>query len=118
MNFKLCNNNVLNYYLSQILTVAVQSLITFAAFLLENKNFVIFQVAKNFSFYRGTFYNRCAYQNLTVVVYQQDFVEAHRGIYVLVKTVYVELPTFLSLKLLACDFYYYVHSFINCFCAN
>jgi hypothetical protein len=27
-----------------------------------------------------------------------------------VETVYVELPTFLSLKLLACDFYYYVHS--------
>ena len=98
--------------------MTVQFLITFATTFLENKNLVIFQVAKNFCFYRGTFYNRCAYQNLTVVFYQQDFVEAHRGIYILVETVYVELPTFLSLKLLACDFYYYVHSFINCFYAN
>ena len=110
MNFKLCNNNVLNYHLGQILTVTVQFLIAFTTFFLENKNFVVAQVAKNFSFYRGTFYNRCAYQNLTVVFYQQDFVEAHRGFYILVETVYVELPTFLSLKLLACDFYYYVHS--------
>ena len=90
--------------------MTVQFLITFTTFFLENKNFVVFQVTKNFNFYRGTFYNRCAYQNLTVVVYQQDFVEAHRGFYFLVETVYVELPTFLSLKLLACDFYYYVHS--------
>ena len=92
--------------------MTVEHLIAFATTFLENKNFVIFEVAKNFSFYRGTFYNRCAYQNLTVVVYQQDFVEAHRGIYILVETVYVELPTFLSLKLLACDFYYYVHSLL------
>ncbi len=90
--------------------MAIQHLVTFATFFLENKNFVVPKVAKNFNFYGGTFYNRCAYQNLTVVVYQQDFVEAHRGIYILVETVYVELPTFLSLKLLACDFYYYVHS--------
>lgn len=90
--------------------MTVEHLITFAATFLENQYFVILEVAKNFSFYRGTFYNRCAYQNLTVVVYQQDFVEAHRGFYILVETVYVELPTFLSLKLLACDFYYYVHS--------
>ena len=111
MNFKLCNNNVLYHYLGQILTVTVQFLVTFTTFLLENKNLVVPQVTKNFCFYRGTFYNRCAYQNLTVVVYQQDFVEAHRGFHILVETVYVELPTFLSLKLLACDFYYYVHSF-------
>ena len=90
--------------------MAIQHLVTFATFFLEDKNFVVPKVAKNFNFYGGTFYNRCAYQNLTVVVYQQDFVEAHRGIYILVETVYVELPTFLSLKLLACDFYYYVHS--------
>jgi len=90
--------------------VAIQHLVTFTTFFLEDKNFVVPKVAKNFNFYGGTFYNRCAYQNLTVVVYQQDFVEAHRGIYILVETVYVELPTFLSLKLLACDFYYYVHS--------
>lgn len=90
--------------------MTVKYLITFATTFLENQYFVIPQMAKNLSFYRGTFYNRCAYQNLTVVVYQQDFVEAHRGFYILVETVYVELPTFLSLKLLACDFYYYVHS--------
>lgn len=89
--------------------MTIFNLVSFSAFFLKHDNLVIFEVFENFCSYLGPFYYRCANYNLTVIIRQQDFVEAHRGILLLVKTVYIELPTFLSLKLLACYFYDYVH---------
>ncbi len=92
------------------LAVAVQYFVSLSAAFLKHEDFVVFEVFENFCLYGSTFHNRCAYLYLTVIIHQQDFVEAHRGVFILFETVYVELPTFLSFKLLACYFYYYVHS--------
>ena len=89
------------------MTVAL--LIACSALLLEDQDLVVLEVLQNLAFYRGAFYHRCAYLDLTVVVCEQDFVEAHRRVCLALKTVNIELPTFFSLKLLTCNLYYYVH---------
>ena len=109
LRFKGLTINLLNENLRQILTVTVTLLIACSTLLLEHKNLVVLQVLQDLALYRGAFYNRCTYLNLTVVVYKQDFVEAQRRLYVALETVNIELTTLLSLKLLTCDFYYYVH---------
>ena len=89
--------------------MAVLNLIAFATFLLEDENLIVFQVSEDRCVYRGAFHNRCTYFDLTVVVLQQYFIEAHSGVFLSLQTVNVELPIFLNLKLLTCYFYYYVH---------
>ncbi len=91
--------------------MTVFNLIPFSAFFLEYDNLVIFQVTKYFCIHRGAFYYRCAHLDLTVVVCEQDLVETQGSTFVSLKTVNIEFPTFFSLELFACDFYYYVHIF-------
>ena len=107
--------NIFNEDLGEELTVTVLYLVPFPAFLLEYNNLVILEVTQYLRIHTGAFYNRCTNLYLTVVVCQQDFVEAHRGTFIPLKTVYIELTTFLSLKLFACNFYYYVHKCIKRF---
>ena len=83
--------------------------VTLSAAFLKHDDFVVLQVFQNLRFNRGAFYNRCTYLNLTVIVCKQDFVEAHRRVNLARKTVNIELATLFSLKLLTCNFYYYVH---------
>lgn len=80
-----------------------------SALFLENQDFVILEVLQDLALNRGAFYNRCADFNLTVVVCEQDFVEAYGRVFVARKTVDIQLPTFFSFKLLTCNLYYYVH---------
>ena len=89
--------------------MTVAFLITSSALLLEHEDLIILQVLKNLTFYRGAFYNRCTYLNLTAVLYEQDLVEAHRRIYFACKTVNIELSTLFSLELLTCNLYNYKH---------
>ena len=93
----------------KILTVTVAFLVASSAFFLEHQYLVVLEVFEDLTFYRSAFYYRCAYLNLTVVVCEQDFVEAHGRINIALETVYIELPTLFSLELLTCYFYYYVH---------
>lgn len=90
--------------------MAVEFLVAFAAFLLEYKDFVILEVFEDFSLHASALNHRCAHLNLTVVVCQQYPVEAHGGAFGTLQTVYIELPSLLSLKLLSCYFYDYIHS--------
>ena len=89
--------------------MTVTFLIACSTLLLEDKDLVVLQVLQDLALYRGAFYHRCAHLNLTVVVYKQDFVEAQRRVFLALETVNIELTTLLSLKLLTCDLYYYVH---------
>ena len=89
--------------------MTVAFLVSRSAFLLEHQDLVVLEVLEDLTLYRGSFYYRCAYLDLTVVVREQYLVEAHRRLNVALKTVYIELPTLLSLELLTCYFYYYVH---------
>ena len=102
-------NNLLHENLGQVLTVTVALLITSSTLLLEDQDLVVLQVLQDFALNRGAFYYRCTYFNLTVVVCEQDLVEANGRIYLALETVNIELATFLSLKLLTCDFYDNVH---------
>ena len=89
------------------MTVAL--LIARSTLLLKYQDFVVLEVLQNLALYAGAFYNRCAYFNLTAVLYEQDLVETQGRVYLALKTVNIEFPTFLSLELLTCDFYYNVH---------
>ncbi len=89
--------------------MSVHFLIAGAAFLLEHKDFVVLQVPEDFAINGGTFQNRCAYFDLTVVFCEQDTVETYGRIFLSRETVNIEFPTFLSLELLTCDVYYNVH---------
>ena len=102
-------HNILHENLSQVLTVTVALLITSSTLLLKHQDLVVLQVLQDFALYRGAFYYRCTYFNLTVVVCEQDLVEANGRLYIALETVNIELATFLSLKLLTCDFYDNVH---------
>ena len=102
-------NNLLHENLGQVLTVTVALLITSSTLLLEDQDLVVLQVLQDLALNRGAFYYRCTYLYLTVVVCEQDLVEANGRIYVALETVNIELATFLSLKLLTCDFYDNVH---------
>jgi hypothetical protein len=108
LNLRLCDN-FFHENLAQELTVSVLLLIACSAFLLEHEDFVVLQVLKNLTFYRGAFYYRCTYLDLTVVVCKQDLVETHRRIFFAGKTVDIEFPTFFSFELLTCNLYYNVH---------
>ena len=105
---RLCNN-LLNQHLRQILAVTVAFLITSSTLLLEHQNLVVFEVFKNLTLYRGAFYNRCTYLNLTAILHEQDLVENHRRINFARKTVNIEFSTLFSLELLTCNLYYYKH---------
>ena len=89
------------------MTVAL--LVACSALFLENQDFIILEVLQDLALNRGAFYNRCADFNLTVVVCEQDFVEAYGRVLVARNTVDIQLPTFFSFKLLTCNLYYYVH---------
>ena len=89
------------------MTVAL--LITSSTLLLEDQDLVVLQVLQDLALNRGAFYYRCTYFNLTVIVCEQDLVEANGRIYVALETLNIELATLLSLKLLTCDFYDNVH---------
>lgn len=110
--FWLCDD-ILYENLSQILAVAIALLIAGSTLFLEHEHLIVFQVLQDLTLYRGAFYCRCTYLNLTVVVYKQDFVEAHGRINLTLKTVNIELTTLLSLELLTCDLYYNVHLLKN-----
>ena len=87
----------------------VALLVAGAAFFLEHQDVVVLEVLQNLAFNRGAFYNRCTYFDLTVVVCEQDLVETYGRILFALETVNIKFPTFLSLKLLTCNLYYYVH---------
>ena len=89
------------------MTVAL--LVACSALFLENQDFIILEVLQDLALYRGAFYYRCTNFDLTVVVCEQDFVEAHRRVYLALKTVNIKFPTFFSLELLTCNLYYNVH---------
>ena len=89
------------------MTVAL--LITSSTLLLKHQDLVVLEVLENLTLYASAFYNRCANLNLTAILYEQDLVEAHRRINLARKTVNKELTTFLSLKVLTCNLYYYKH---------
>ena len=95
--------------------MAVLDLIAFPSLFLEDDHLVVLQVLENGCADCGPFHYRCADLDLTVVVREQDFVEAHRRVYLARKTVNIELPTFFSLKLLTCNLYYYLHLCRLCF---
>ena len=61
--------------------MTITLLVTCSALLLKHQDLVALEVLEDFTLYRGAFYNRCAYLNLTAIVYQQDFVEAHRRVF-------------------------------------
>ncbi len=89
--------------------MAVLDLIAFPSLLLEDDYLVVLQVFENGCADCGPFHYRCADLDLTVVVREQDFVEAQRGTFIPRETVNLELPTLFNLELLTCDFYDCVH---------
>jgi len=79
LSFLLSNNNLFNYYVGQILTVTIEFAITFAAFLVEHKDFLATAlVVEHFANHFGAFYIRCAYFNLALFVNQEDVLELNR----------------------------------------
>ena len=89
--------------------MAVAFLVSRATLLLEDQDFVVLEVLQDLALYRGAFYYRCTYFDLTVVVCEQDFVETYGRVFFALKTVNIKFPTFFSLKLLTCNLYYNVH---------
>ena len=51
------------------MTMTIHFLITFSSFLLENKNFVTFQVLENGSGYSGTGNGRSTHFDITVIIH-------------------------------------------------
>ena len=107
--FKGLCNNLLYEHLRQILAVSVALLVSRSALLLEDEDLVVLQVLQNLALYRGAFYYRCAYLDLTVVVCEQDLVETYGRVFFALETVNIKFPTFLSFELLTCNLYYNVH---------
>ena len=103
------SDNVLNLNLRQALPMPVLFLVPLAAFFLEDDHFVILQMFDNRRFDLGVFYRRCANCNLSVIVNQQDFVEAYAGAFRVSETVNIQLTTFFNFELLPCNFYDSVH---------
>ena len=107
--FGLLFSDIFNAHLAQILTVAVESLITFSSFLLENKNLVCSQMLDNLSIYLGTFEDGGAYPCAAVIVDQQHLVEADSAVDIAIQAVAEDFISLAHFELLPCYFYDCVH---------
>ena len=91
------------------MTVAIQFLITFSSFFLENKNFVTFEVFENGSGYGSTVNGRRTHFYITVVSDQHHAVEFHLGSFFSLKALNIDSAVFFNLELLPGYFYDCVH---------
>ncbi len=127
--FKGLCNDVLDYKLGEVLTVTVFATIAFAAFLLENDNFVALKksgfcffattvvglVRSYFTYYFCAFHGGCAYLDITIGVNQQNAVECY-GIACfgsVAEIVYIQELAAFGFELLSLNFYNCVHYIIN-----
>ena len=108
----LLNLNLLNLDLSQVLTMTVQFLVTFSAFLFEDKNFVVFQMSEYFNRDLRTSNNRGSDGNFTTIIHQHYLVEIYIFTFFCFQTVNVERLIVLYFVLLSGDFNYCVHCFV------
>lgn len=93
-----------------------EAAVTFAAFLLEDDNFVAFDRSfSNFANYFCAFNEGSAYFYCAVIVGEKNAVELYgvAGLYIFSKEVNVEKAVFLCLELLALDVYDYVHLIVT-----
>jgi len=91
------------------LTMAIQFLITFSSFLLENKNFVTFKMFEDGSGYGSTINGRRTHFHITVVTDQHHAIEFHLGSFFSLEALNIDATVFFNLELLPGYFYNCVH---------
>ena len=93
----------LNFDFGERLAVTVFLAVAFAAFLVEDDNFITFHMAQHAGFNRGAFDIRNAEGHFAVIVEQMHGVEGNRFSFIGCQPVDEDLLTFLNFELLTGD---------------
>src|SRR5262245_36424350 len=110
MIYNLCLD-LFNLNAGQILAVAIQFAITFAALFLKDKNLIAANMAQDFSRYSCPFYRGSADLYFSVIIHQKDFLEFYFLSFFTFKSMNNNLLVLLNLELLSCNIYNGVHFF-------
>lgn len=109
-SFLLSNNDFFYYDIRQVLTMTVQLTVAFAAFLVEDEDFLApALVVEHLANYLCTLYVGSTYCYRTLVVNEQYVVEHNLGTFLGVHAVDEQLLAGLYFELLAFHFYNCVH---------
>jgi len=95
-----------------MLAVAIFLLIPFAAFFLENNNFIAFKVFANGSFNFGSIKNRGAYGNIGIIRYKHNAIEGYGGVGIIGQAIHEYRVIRSNFVLMAAYLYYCEHSMV------